>query len=115
MLISATPKNTVNKTFAFSPVQVTDMALIETHTPTHFDYQVIDRDNGEPISEAKLNFSYSKNYNKPKLNKTFTTDKMGRVGIPLSKENWSNVNVVVSRSDEKAFFGEYYINEKYDY
>ena len=113
-VILATPKDSENKTFAFSPVQVTDMALIETHTATQFIYQVIDRHNGEPISGAKLNFSYLRNYNKPQLNKTLTTDKMGRVSIPLSNENWSNVNVVVSRSEEKAFFGEYYINEKYD-
>ena len=113
-VILATPKNTGSKTFAFSPVQVTDMALIETHTPTHFDYQVVDRYNGNPISEATLDFSYSRNYNKPRLKKTLVTDKMGKVSIPLSNENWSNVNVIISRSDEKAFFGEFYINEKYD-
>ena len=113
-IILATPKDTENQTFAYSPVQVTNMALIETHTATHFNYQVIDRNNGEPFSGAKLNFSYLRNYNKPYLTKTFTTDKIGMVSISLSNENWSNVNVVVSRSDEKAFFGEYYINEKYD-
>ena len=113
-VILATPKDTPEETFAFSSVQVTDMALIETHTPTHFNYQVVERHDGAPIQGAKMHFSYLKNYNKPYLNKSLFTDEMGKVSIPLSDENWSDVNIMVSRTKEKASYGEFYINKKYD-
>ncbi|NNE76255.1 MAG: hypothetical protein HKN31_04200 [Pricia sp.] len=99
-------KKVASGTFAFSALQVTDMALVETRTPTHYNYQVIDRQNGEPMSEAELKFTYLKNYNKPYLNKTLVSDKLGRVSIPLTDENWADISVVVSHDNQKAYFGE---------
>lgn len=118
-VILATPfkmdgENTKNKTFAFSPVQVTDMALVATQTPDTHQFQVINRQDGHPISGAKLQLTYLKNYNKPYLNKTLISDNEGMVSIPLSNAYWSDVNVLVTHENEKAYFGPYYVNDKND-
>ncbi|PKA99021.1 uncharacterized protein YfaS (alpha-2-macroglobulin family) [Flavobacteriaceae bacterium MAR_2009_75] len=108
-LILATP-NDDTSSFAFSSVQVTDFALIETkinNSSTRF--QVINRNNGEPIKKAKLEVSYLENYNKPRKKETFVSDDMGAVYVNLTDENWSNVSIIVSHNSERALFGEYYI------
>src|SRR5680860_1699502 len=67
-VIMATPlakdgKNAENKTFAFSPVQVTNMALVATQTSDAYNFQVVDRQDGHPISGVELQFTYRKNGN----------------------------------------------------
>ncbi len=118
-VILATPlkkdvENSNNKTFAFSPIQVTDMALIATQTPDSYQFQVVDRQDGHPVSGSKLMLTYLKNYNKPYLHKTWVTDAKGMISIPLSNAYWSDVNVLVTHENEKANFGPYYVNQRYD-
>ncbi len=118
-VILATPlandgQNAENKTFTFSPVQVTNMALVTAQTSDAYQFQVVDRQNGHPISGAELQLTYLKNYNKPYQNKTLISDNEGMVSIPLSNEYWNDVNVLVTYENEKANFGSYYVNEKND-
>ncbi|MDB4292372.1 MG2 domain-containing protein [Maribacter sp.] len=113
-LILAEPKDKANKTFSYSPVQVTDMALAETRTNTHHYFQVVDRHNGKPVSGAKLVFRYRKNYDGPRLSKTFTSDKMGNIAIVLNDDNWSEVSITVTNAKDKAYFKDYYVNNSYD-
>lgn len=102
-----------NKTFSFSTVQVTDMALAETRTNTFHYFQVINRHNGKPVSGAKITIRYRKNYDGPRLSKNFTTDKMGNIAIPLNDENWSDVNLSISKDKDRAYYTNYYVNRKY--
>lgn len=118
VILAAPPEkegeNTKNNSFAFSPIQVTDMAVVATQTPNSYNFQVIHRQDGHPVSGAKLKLTYLKNYNKPYLNKTMVTDKEGMISIPLSNESWSDVNVFVTHENDNAYFGPYHVNEKYD-
>src|SRR5690606_15322960 len=98
------PNGDTNGTFAFSPVQVTDLALVEARTDTHHNFQVIDRGNGKPISGSTLKFSYQKNYNRPIISKNLISDAMGMVSVPLSDESWNNANILVSYKNEEAYF-----------
>lgn len=112
-IILAMPKENKYGTFAYSPIQVTDFALVETRTPTHQNFQVIDRNNGSPISEASLKFYYQVRYDGARKNKTFTSDKMGIVSIPLTNENWNNVNIRINHSSGTAFYKDFYLSQKY--
>ena len=112
-LILAEPQDKTNKTFSYSLVQVTNMALAETRTNTHHYFQVIDRSNGKPVSGAKVTIRYTKNYDGPRLSKSFTTDKMGNVTIALNDENWSNLSVTITHINDKAYYKGYYINNRY--
>ncbi|MFK7814459.1 MAG: alpha-2-macroglobulin [Maribacter sp.] len=113
-LILAEPKDKTNKTFAYSSVQITDMALGETRTATHHYFQVVDRNNGKPISGAKLTVRYRKNYDGPRLSKHFTTDKMGNIAIPLNEDNWSDVSITITNGEDRAYFKGYYVNRRYN-
>lgn len=103
-----------SNTFAYSEIQITDIAVVETKNNRETSYQFINRINGKPLVGAKVNFSYLKNYNQPKKQKTATTDAMGRVTLSPKKEYWSNVKIEVEYGEEIAVFGEYYINEAYE-
>ncbi len=107
-------KNNKSNSFAYSPVQITNMALIATQTPEFYKYQVVNRHDGHPVSGANVQLTYLKNYNKPYLNKSLKTDEAGMVTIPLSEDGWSDVNVMVSHENEVAHFGPYYISERHD-
>jgi len=113
-IILAEPKENKNGTFGFSPVQVTDFALVETRTPTHQNFQFIDRNNGSPITGASLKFYYQINYDGSRKNKTFVSDKMGMVSIPLTNQNWNNVNIRINHASGTAFYRDFYLNQKYD-
>ncbi|HUH47705.1 MAG TPA: MG2 domain-containing protein, partial [Arenibacter sp.] len=103
-IILATPNGDTNGTFAYSPVQVTNLALVESRTDTQYNFQVIDRYNGRPISGARLKFSYQRNYDRPVISKNVISDDLGMVSIPLSDESWNNANILVTTKDEEAYF-----------
>ncbi|HMB64925.1 MAG TPA: MG2 domain-containing protein, partial [Eudoraea sp.] len=110
-VILAIPKNG-ETSFAFGHIQVTQMALLETRTPTHHFFQVVDRNNGHPLVNATIRFTYQENYDRPLMMKSFTTDERGMVAIPLSGEPWTRIQTVVTHGQDKAHFGEYYIRRK---
>lgn len=113
-VIFATPKEKDDASFAFSTIQVTNLALVQTQNTDTQSFQVIDRNTGKPISGASLEFSYQLNYDKPVRSQSFLTDKTGRVTIPLSKESWTNISITARHKEEDtALFGKYYISQKY--
>ncbi|MGB6152426.1 MAG: MG2 domain-containing protein [Pricia sp.] len=103
-----------NKTFAFSPVQVTDIAVVTHQLPETYQIQVLQRGNGRPISGAKVQLTYRKNNNQVNSNSTLRTDSDGVVSIPLSDDYWRDLKVQVSANNDIAYFGEFYINRRYD-
>ncbi len=107
-------KSPENNTFAFSPVQVTDMAVVTTQTSDSYDFQVIDRQDGHPISGAKVVLTYRKNSNSMRSTTSLTADQKGVISIPLSNESWRDVDVHVTHKDEQAHFGPYYVHDRYD-
>src|SRR5690554_5953635 len=111
-IILAIPNGDAHGTFAFSPVQVTNLALVESQTNTQHNFQVIDRYNGRPIPGATLKFSYQRNYDRPIINKNLISDNMGMVSIPLSDGSWNNANILVSTKDEEAYFERFNIYAK---
>lgn len=110
-VILAIPRNG-GTSFAFGHTQVTNMALLETRTPTHHYFQVVDRNNGHPLVHANIQFTYQENYDRSPLTKSFTTDEKGLVAIPLSGTPWTRIQTVVTHGQDKAHFGAYYIRRK---
>ncbi|GAA3636814.1 alpha-2-macroglobulin family protein [Flavivirga jejuensis] len=111
-LIFASPKND-EETFAFSTIQVTNLALVETESNDHKVFQIIDRNNGKPINNAKVELSYTKNYNGKKITETKTSNQFGNISIPKLDKNYNDLNIKVINNDEKAYFGDYYVNRYY--
>jgi len=112
-LIVATPTENNNNTFAYSKVQVTNLALVLSDTPSSQSFQIINRNNGKPIANAMLKFSYNINYTKPMVTTIKTSDKNGFVKISKPLDRWTNVNIQITTDNDNAQFGDYYIYRDY--
>lgn len=112
-IILAAPNQSA-KSFSYSEIQVTNMALVESQTDTHKYFQVINRNNGKPITDAKLTFRYRNNYKRDYKTTSRVTDNTGTVTITHTKENWNDVDITISHAKETAYFKDYYVHRKYD-
>ncbi len=100
--------------YAFKTIQVTDFALVEQVENDTNIYQIIDRNNGSPIVGAKVKVSYKKNYRDAVKTKNLVTDSNGKVAIKKDNSRFTNVKVEVTHNNQKAYFGDYYINKQYN-
>ncbi|MFS4456446.1 alpha-2-macroglobulin family protein [Maribacter sp. 2304DJ31-5] len=115
-LIFATPhKQTTEKedmVFAFSKIQITDLAIHEYHGSQEKIFQVIDRNNGGPKKGAKVTLYYKRTHNGPLLSKNLITDYKGLVTVLYTKSGFSVQYVKVEHGGDVAHFGGTYINRK---
>lgn len=111
-LIFASTKND-DETFAFSTVQVTNLALIETETETHKIFQVIDRNNGKPIVNTNVELTFTQNNTIKGLTQTVTTNQYGEIHIEKTKDRYRDVNAKIKYGNDTAYFGNYYIYQYY--
>lgn len=112
-LIYASPENNKN-TFAFSTIQVTNLALVETDNSHYKTFQVVDRNNGKPINNAKVELSFYKNNNRNTQTENYTTDLHGKIKIKKSKNRYRNINLKAKYGNDVAYFGDYYIYRHYN-
>ncbi|NLP58798.1 alpha-2-macroglobulin [Lutibacter sp. B1] len=111
LIFASTEKEfNAENSYATNYVQITDLVLIENNNKT---YQVVNRNTGKPIKNAKINLKNYRtgDYNKP-LNKNFVTNKNGQFTFN-NKEYYRNVVATVTYKDDTATFGDYYLY-KYD-
>ncbi|MDO1499775.1 MG2 domain-containing protein [Winogradskyella maritima] len=99
--------------FAMTHFQVTDLALVEQQINDAVHYQVIDRNNGQPVTNASVEFWYLTNRDN-RLKKEFTTDSKGFFQIKKNKTNYRNIKITVRSNGETGYFGDYYISRNYD-
>ncbi|WP_458627566.1 alpha-2-macroglobulin family protein [Winogradskyella sp. PC D3.3] len=109
-----TNTNSEHDVFATAHIQATNLALVESsENDTHL-YQVIHRQNGKPSAYADVELSYSNNRNNKRSTKYFTTDRFGKFEFKKSTNYYRNVQIKVKTKDETGYFGDFYINRKYD-
>lgn len=113
LLILAQP-STKTKTFAYATIQVTNIGFVATNTDTEQIYQVIDRNTGIPLQDAKVKLSYKTDYNLPEKEQVSVTNALGMIHIPKTNQRWQNINALVTHKDDYAHFGKYYIYDRYD-
>ncbi|WP_338359672.1 alpha-2-macroglobulin family protein, partial [Yeosuana marina] len=98
---------------AFSTLQLTNLALVETESNQHKTFQVIDRTNGKPISNASVELSYTENNNRSVQTETFSTNNYGQINIEKTKDQYRNISTKVTYGNDTAYFGDYYVNPYY--
>ncbi|WP_189360269.1 alpha-2-macroglobulin family protein [Algibacter mikhailovii] len=98
-----------DNTFAFSSIQVTNMALVETETKQSKIFQIIDRNNGDPIVDADIKLSYSKP-NQKNVSKNYTSNNLGQIEIEKNGSWYSNVRFNVKKGNDRSYFGDFYVN-----
>ncbi len=114
MIFASTIKDaTSENTYGYSFIQVTDLTLIENISSGNYNYQIVNRNTGNPIAGATVHI---KNYDTGRynklINKTLTTDSKGQVSFS-AKHRHSNVVVTVGHEKDKAVFGNFYLNKLY--
>ncbi len=104
-----------NKMFSFGDVQITNLALVENKTPRKTIYQVLDRNNGAPISNAKIHLTTDKQrrHGNNQLDKVLTTDDKGQASIEVSSYLY-NIDALVTYQNDEALFKGYYLNQSYN-
>ncbi|WP_239000340.1 alpha-2-macroglobulin family protein [Hyunsoonleella ulvae] len=113
-LIIATTHANNEHNFAFTQLQVTDMALVESDTEDHKLFQIIDRNNGSPIVGAKVEMSYYKSNNRNAQFANYVTDQLGQIQLKKLGSGWyRNINLKIKHGNELAYFGDYYLNQRY--
>lgn len=98
---------------AFTTIQVTNFALIEKTGTEQHTYQIIDRNNGTPITNASVKVSYQKNYRESFSTLTRTTDVNGEFVLEKTNKRYTNIHIEVTKNSETAYFGNYYLNQRY--
>ncbi|CAH8285028.1 alpha-2-macroglobulin family protein [Mariniflexile fucanivorans] len=100
-------------TFAFSTIQVTNLTLVERESETHNTFQIIDRNNGKPIENAKVELTYYENNDRKPIIKNFTTNNLGEVSIEKESNRYRNIAAKISHENDTAYFDGFYINQYY--
>ncbi|MGB0891587.1 MAG: MG2 domain-containing protein, partial [Flavobacteriaceae bacterium] len=110
-LIVATKHNALNskELFGTSTIQSTNLALVENTFDGKYTYQVVDRNTGKPIKNAKINIkNYRVNRYNKSINRNLTTDKNGFASFK-SYHSYNSVVATITYKKEQAFFGDYYL------
>ncbi|SEB76879.1 Alpha-2-macroglobulin family N-terminal region [Tenacibaculum sp. MAR_2009_124] len=114
-VILASPKKEFkeNSTFAFTNIQVTNIAFVLNHQQEN-NYQVVDRNTGAPLINAKVNLSNDtrSRHNRP-INRNFVTNKNGEFTFAPNREYYANVTATINYKDDEAIFTGFYINPKH--
>lgn len=109
-LIFASPEKEKEETFAFSTIQVTNLALVEKDNLTNHIFQIIDRTNGKPIVNTKTTLRFYQNNSKNYASEDYISNSRGEIIIEKGNEYFRDLSIEVSAHNDKAFFGNYYIN-----
>ncbi|WP_336126944.1 alpha-2-macroglobulin family protein [Mesoflavibacter sp. CH_XMU1422-2] len=100
--------------YATQTFQITDFALTEMETNNEVIFQLIDRNNGQPIQNATLDITYRKNYKNKYHNSTLKTDVFGKATLKKTSTYLSDVSAEVKHNNQTAYFGNYYVGRKYN-
>ncbi len=102
---------TSTSVFATADIQVTDLAMVQTQENDKITYQVIDRNNGNPIVNAKAELRYRANRNYDKeLSKSFTTDQYGKFYFNKNNNTYNSAYAIIKTGNDTGVFGESYIS-----
>lgn len=110
-LVMATPGNSDNlRLFEHTELQFTNLALIQTKESNNTYFQVVNRNNGEPIANANCAV---KDERKNSSTRNYTTDAKGFIKVSNSNDEYYNYSVTVRKGDDTAGFNNYYNYNRY--
>ncbi|GAA0724816.1 alpha-2-macroglobulin family protein [Aquimarina litoralis] len=108
MIVGSTSKDlSVNTSFSFGNLQVTDLTLVESKTNKATKLQVIDRTNGTPIANASIKLTSDRRRNQ--LNKKLSTNDNGEAFF-TQEGYYYNVLATVTKGEDTAYFNGLYLN-----
>ncbi len=112
-IILATNEEESKNFYGLADLQVTNLAVVESENDIYKIFQIVNRNNGLPIADAHVEWSYYSRGNRSKKTKNFTSDNLGQIKIKKTKEYRSNTQLEVSSSNDLGYFGNYWISNYY--
>ncbi|WP_299122092.1 MG2 domain-containing protein [uncultured Tenacibaculum sp.] len=112
LIVASTSKNLEEAIIGTADVQVTNLALIARNNDGRKTYQVVNRNTGKPIENAKVEFANNPNRYEKKIAKYFTTDRNGEFTYNPSSYYY-NVTATVSHQNDTAVFKPFYLNKRF--
>jgi len=95
--------------WASTTIQVTNLAIVESEDNDQKHLQLIDRTNGNPISNSAVELTFFFRNEKART-ENFTTNSKGFISFDKALHNRSNFEAKVTYNNETAYFGKSYIN-----
>ncbi len=112
-IILATNQEESKDFYGLADLQVTNLAVVESENDIYKIFQIVNRNNGLPIADAHVEWSYYSRGNRSKKTKNFTSDNLGQIKIKKTKEYRSNTQLKVSSNNDLGYFGNYWISNYY--
>jgi len=99
--------------YAHQFIQVTDLSLVKINDSKKNIFQVIDRNNGKPIQNAKVHIKSSSRYsnNNSNLDLTLYSKQNGLIQFS-SKENYYDITFHINYMNDSVSLGDYYLYKK---
>ncbi|MBQ4821480.1 MG2 domain-containing protein [Aquimarina sp. MMG016] len=114
LIVAAPQKNlSIENMFSYGDLQISNLALIENKSPSTLKFQVVDRNDGSPIGNAKIQLKTEdqRGY-RNQLNKTITTNEKGLATLNIDRYYY-NVTATVTYQNDTAYFDNLYLNQSY--
>ncbi|WP_452221885.1 alpha-2-macroglobulin family protein [Lacinutrix salivirga] len=107
--------NNTRNSFAYQDIQVTNLAYIQKEENKAINYQIINRNNGKPIANAKVKVSYKKNNQNSFKTESFTTNQKGEFSIAKVDYRRNFLSLNITAPNDEALFDNLYLNRYYNY
>lgn len=111
-VVFASPETSNEQTFAFTTLQVTNMAIVDKSDSKNYIYQVIDRNNGQPIANTKVTLNYSRGNNNEQTEHK-TTNSNGEIQLTKTRDRW-RLDMMVQNKNDVAYFDNYNLYRYYN-
>ncbi|WP_406684813.1 carboxypeptidase-like regulatory domain-containing protein [Seonamhaeicola sp. MEBiC1930] len=108
LIVSTTSKKS-QSTYAFTTLQVTNLALVDSESNTHQIFQIINRNNGKPVVNADVELSFYIKNSKSKQTQNHITNNIGQVHIKKDHNYYRNIALKVKTDEDLAYFGNYWM------
>jgi hypothetical protein len=111
-VVFASPKTNKEVTFAYTNIQVSNIAIVDKSDTKNNIYQIIDRNNGKPIPNIEVTLKYYKN-NYSNRTERKTTNSYGEIEVAKTSDRL-RLDIEVKNNNDKAYFDGYNLYRYYN-
>ncbi|MBT8273105.1 MAG: alpha-2-macroglobulin, partial [Bacteroidia bacterium] len=111
-LIFSSPDSNDESTFGFATIQITDLAVVDKSDASHLHYQLINRNNGQPIKNATITMRLERNGRVRQTEKAITNEK-GEFKLKKIRDRYWSIGIEAEFRKELAFFDGFYASPFY--
>ncbi|MFY0713871.1 TonB-dependent receptor plug domain-containing protein [Seonamhaeicola sp. NFXS20] len=108
-VVVAFSKENTPTSYAYTTLQVTNIALVDTETNGHQIFQIINRNNGAPIQNARIELTFNTRNSNYRQTENYTTNNFGQIKIEKDNNYYRNITLKVNKGNETAYFGNYWM------